>query len=341
MRFRTALTKNKRLQHLLLLLLCIEARLFLQSQEPTRVIKILDEQPIHQFAVETTPSSEISGGSLDENIMIIGAGLGTTGTHLIFEATCHMGFPSVHWNLGCLPQNDNSEISQHYAKHENLRKVISAMKVCIHNRQKCGSALRWKSTVMNMMNQFVEDGSIQAIHDTPYALVVPHLLRAADRFNKTAFVILSERDPEEYARRRLSLGHGKSDPICKNPGPTDLENLSGGGFDLIGCINHAAAQSDKPGELDLVDVFISFTNLVRSTGRRNGEKAIANATRIHQDMMRTKAAFSYNMFQQDNRTQVETLVAAIQTKVPALQSSQKPARFVNHWRNTELGDKLP
>jgi len=37
--------------------------------------------------------------------IIIGAGQGTTGTHLFIETTCEMGFVSLHYVLGCVPKN--------------------------------------------------------------------------------------------------------------------------------------------------------------------------------------------------------------------------------------------
>jgi hypothetical protein len=322
------------------LLLFVGIELFLRSREQ-RVIQILEEKSGHELTAGTASSAKIKR-SLDKNIMIIGAGLGTTGTHLVFEVTCHLGFPSVHWNFGCLSRDDNHEIRQTYSKHELLRNAIQRMKRCVHERQdSCGSALNWKSRVLDLINGLVQDGSIQALHDSPYPNLIPHLLRAANRFNKTAFLVLSERDPEEYARRRIGKSYGLGNPICKKPAPIDLENLSGGGFDLVGCIIHAAAQSDNPSTLDLVDVFTSFGNLVNSPSTRNGIQVIANETKIYQDMIRRKADFSYNMFEQGDRTKVETLAAAIETKVPALWNTQKPARFVNIWKNTELGDKMP
>lgn len=36
--------------------------------------------------------------------IIVGAGQGTTGTHLIAEVTCYLGFPSFHYAIGCLPK---------------------------------------------------------------------------------------------------------------------------------------------------------------------------------------------------------------------------------------------
>ena len=36
--------------------------------------------------------------------IVVGAGQGTTGTHLVAEVTCHLGFPSFHYAIGCLPK---------------------------------------------------------------------------------------------------------------------------------------------------------------------------------------------------------------------------------------------
>ena len=37
--------------------------------------------------------------------IIVGAGQGTTGTHLIAQVTCYLGFPSFHYAIGCLPKS--------------------------------------------------------------------------------------------------------------------------------------------------------------------------------------------------------------------------------------------
>jgi hypothetical protein len=58
---------------------------------------------------------------------IIRVGMGTTGTRLITEATCHLSYPSTHLNINCIPHipNDNiPNVQQTVAKkYDSLVKI--------------------------------------------------------------------------------------------------------------------------------------------------------------------------------------------------------------------------
>ena len=53
---------------------------------------------------QTAARREPGGGDYYYAPIIVGAGQGTTGTHLVAEVTCHLGFPSFHYAIGCLPK---------------------------------------------------------------------------------------------------------------------------------------------------------------------------------------------------------------------------------------------
>ena len=111
--------------------------------------------------------------------MIIAAGWGTTGRHLFFKATCHLGFPSVHWNWGCLPlppteatspnNNDSSDVSvikmspneikPRFHTHSKLMNTLSKVSNClqIKKKKKCGNAIEWQTKVNNLIDELVQD----------------------------------------------------------------------------------------------------------------------------------------------------------------------------------------
>ena len=229
-------------------------------------------------------------GRKKNKLLVIGAGHGSTGTHLIFHTTCHLGFSSVHWNMGCLSPNNNqfqeNEIKGRFATHDMLRKEIHNMHTCIHRRSKsCGNALEWKANILTLVDELVQhrDGDIQAFHDTPYPYIISQLVEASYRFDRIPIIILSERDPETYAKRRSSSYYGWSDPICIDPlsiNDTD-RSFPGGGYDLIGCVEHAASKSKSPESLDLVDLFISYEALV-DANLTTGLQTISNEFAAYQ-----------------------------------------------------------
>ena len=306
---------------------------------------------VEQFASEIAEISiEKSDASAqnDNGTLIIGAGLGTTGTHLVFHTTCHLGFPSIHWNLGCVARDNGTEIAKPFRdaseKHVTLANkfVRNGLQLCVNKgRARCGSALDWRKKVLNAIDGIVKDGSIQALHDNPYPFLTPYVIEAAHRYNKRVFVLLSERNPLEYAERRVGLSYGGSDPLCKRPPPVDSETLSGGAFDPIACIDYAGKHFDNPEEMDLVDVFTTLKRVVSdadSDSESLGIEIIANETKSFQDKIRERADFYLDMFERDGRTEVEDLANEILQNVPALATGEPPAQFVNVWKGTKYED---
>ena len=155
-----------------------------------------------------------------DKILVLAAGRGTTGTHLMFATTCHLGMPSIHWNLGCIPIDDNltSHIPLQYQtakeKHLTLLNSIKMMQRCLTHELKCGSALKWKENMLKLIQQMVLDGQILAFHDNPYPFVMPQFYELAKEHYRAVIIISSERDPEKYTKRRIEQFKGRDDPIC-------------------------------------------------------------------------------------------------------------------------------
>ena len=69
------------------------------------------ERPRNMYLIKTTIcNSDASRKEFPTKIpIIIGAVRGTTGTHLMTETTCHLGIPSMHFNVGCVPRRQQQQ----------------------------------------------------------------------------------------------------------------------------------------------------------------------------------------------------------------------------------------
>ena len=276
----------------------------------------------------------------DANVIIVGAAHGSTGTHLFYYATCHLGFPSVHWESGCLPRNEiqpSSTVQDRFASHESLRLIIHGMRKCfVKGRLSCGNALEWRTEVLSLIDQIVQDGNIRAFHDTPYPSLIAPLTQSIRRHNKTLILLQSERNPEQYAQSRLRHHYGSRDLLCIDPSPISASesDLSGGPLDFVGCVTRAIEKSDNPEQLDLVDLFVSYRTLVE-TNSTTAREIVAAAMDNYQQMISKKADFSFNMFEAEEKTPEEALAYALKQQIPALQNWKKssPTKYVtwNYW----------
>lgn len=294
-----------------------------------------------------------------DKIFIIGAGRGTTGTHLMFETTCHLGFASHHYNFGCIPQNDtisgSNQIPPAYrqarAVHMRLLKRLAFVQQCVgRQKRKCGSALQWMQSTVKAIRDLVAEGHVVALHDNPYPFLMPALLPMAQRYYPQTVVLLSERDPATYAARRSGISNGRSDLFCRDYHPViDNVTLAGGAFDLLGCVSRALSKArtvHHASRLDLSQVFTSLKYLVQDQGQEVAHALIANETAKYQRAIRQIADFSLDMFARDGRTAKESLADELAANIPAIaryrqrrqQQQQQPAHYVNWWRQTLVPD---
>ena len=148
----------------------------------------------------------------DKSMIILGAGKGTTGTHVMFQATCLLGIPSHHWEVGCINDNNSwiSSYSDSVQKHLQLKDLVYDASTCVHSQstKKCGDAIEWKEKVMGLVKDIILDGRFLALHDTPYPTLMPLLYDAAKRYYHNVIIINTERDPEQYVKRRISKPYG-------------------------------------------------------------------------------------------------------------------------------------
>ncbi len=304
--------------------------------------------------------------------IIIGAGQGTTGTHLFAEATCRLGFVTLHYGVGCLPENalipynKTNEISRqiknsphplscqvsiapsqsHYASllqyHKNLsRGSLSLM------RKKDTDLVELKHHLLDNLEKIIVWGKQNkvglALHDTPYPNLIPEIFQIVQKYyggNKSnidkmipvkPIIILSERNAEEFVERR-TRNHGSYSWICRpdidnfmnstvtntanfiSTTPFNFEQMNetefeGGAFDFIGCINHAnfsgvfSISNSSFSSIKRDRIFYSFTEAERMRHRHH----LIDTMKNYQQNMRNEAVFSYNVFDQKNRTKVNDL----------------------------------
>ena len=123
-------------------------------------------------------------------------------------------------------------------------------------------------------------------------------------------IILSERDPVEYVRKRLHA-HGKYTRICKPQNMTSFEvmavnrtNLEGGPFDVISCMREALERNQTAHPFD---AFLSFKDIEKLD--RLGY--CVDAMDDYQNALASWEVIRYNMFVKEERTRVEDLAKLV------------------------------
>lgn len=198
---------------------------------------------------------------------------------------------------------------------------------------------------MESMARVVTDGHITSVHDTPYTFLLPQLLETSNEYYERTVILLSKRDPEAYAQRRLGHSYGANDPICIDRSKIDPVTLSGGAFDVIGCIDRALSKlsSDEQETVDMTSILTSFRKLdlqlIAANASKQGVDIIAEELKAYQDAVGRVADFSYDMFAQTNRMSPEGMATMLRHAVPTL-SGNEPQQLVNWWRMS-LMDELP
>lgn len=290
-------------------------------------------------------------------LLVLGAGRGTTGTHLMFQATCLLGIPSHHWQVGCI-RRDNSaastlptihNIPSRYTDavrlHLELKDLVYNLSTCIDQQNRlCGNAFEWNLSALKLTQEIILDGQFSALHDTPYPNLLGQFYKLAKQYNRNVIIISSLRDPETYVKQRLTKPYAWNDLICKERiSKINHTTLIGGRFDLVTCIESAlAAQaSSKEKSMDLVEIFTTIRLLANA--KEDGRREIATEVKDYQDAVKNVASFTIDLFERGERTLKEDMAKMMQEKVPALtEPKYPPAQMVNWLTQERIGyDNLP
>jgi hypothetical protein len=288
--------------------------------------------------------------------LIIGAGQGTTGTHLFVDATCAMGFVSLHYGIGCLPKHvlniskalkDTEAITkiplqflptfQHYRELLQRHSRISSGFLRAFRDNQTDPA-EFRDTILTDLEEIIVWGKrnkvVLALHDTPYPMLMPEIYKLVQKHYKRAtgkkvnpIILLSERDPQEYTERRIQ-SHGSYSWICRpsNNSKATTQKMqpttfTGGAFDFTGCINSAGPN------LRMSEIFFTM----HEANKANQRQFLVDTFKDYQDIMKGAALFSYNMFNRENKTSTTELAAMLRT------SFDNTLRGSNHKLRMDIG----
>lgn len=270
--------------------------------------------------------------------LIIGAGQGTTGTHLFVDATCALGFVSLHYGIGCLPKHAlNISIAatdteaktkiplQFLPTHQHYRELLQR-----HSRITSGflrafrdnqtDPAEFRDTLLTDLEEIIRWGKrnrvVLALHDTPYPMLMPEIYKLVQKHYKSdkgekvnPIILLSERDPHEYTERRIQ-SHGSYSWICRPSNDTKATSqkmqattFKGGPFDFTGCINSAGPN------LRMDQIFFTM----HEANKSNQRQFIVDTFKDYQETIRGAALFSYYMFNRENKTSTSELAAMLRT----------------------------
>ncbi len=293
--------------------------------------------------------------------VILGVGLGTTGTHLMADTTCFLGYPTIHYFVGCADQKSPEFVKYKKVAQMHLKILFyfqggtgCVKEGCI---KKTWTAMTFRDTLKRSIHDFVSfirtnvtivddgNGTIPiALHDTPWPYLMPSLIQEIEQQydGLSPVIMLSERDPLQYVLRRVYNNHAGRDIMCKNHtwsssnyssvSSIDQSSSLRGAFDIIGCIDAAldGLPYEEASQVQLIDVLTTMKHIWDDRGNE-GLKLITEEVKSYQDFFRAKGDFSYDMFVQEDATKREDLAVELLSKAKRLKKIDKPCNYWN-WR---------
>ena len=397
------------------------------------------QQALMDFRVEAAAKQpnewkqNSEGTTISAVPLIIGAGQGTTGTHSVFCATCHLGIASVHWTRDCLACEKDKNLKQMRKLHKTnanttsyynnepydwkyhtwphhdpifreehphgiLVRRIQALQNCINLDEKGNRIIRkttdfqcdkqgfedmetWLATTKDLIHRAVKRHSVaeiaqnrvlrnvDSVHDTPYTDFLSTTIQAATSNHRKPLVLLSERDPTDWAKRRsyhfvvlckldlpppLQKSSDKQKKMSdkrKNYEEKDDTTTPSGHFDYASCIERTIRaktqmklddeQPLSPNGNTLVNVhetFVLYAKLTRENiyHPKLLNKHMASEFAKHQAYWKSQSRLSWNMFEKKQTPQ--TMASDIDSLVASSSSaSVKKTENSNHHDKSDVG----
>ena len=248
--------------------------------------------------------------------LIVGAGQGTTGTRSTHAALCNLGLKTLHYQNHChLDTNvtaDNTTLEAHqdfYHLFDEFHK----------DKPYCDDVDVWMQKMKGLIDKVIE-GPVDAILDSPYTYFLSYVEEAHIRIRgQPPVIFLTERDPLQWATSR-SKKHRP--PICKDKASPQ--------FQLFECIQSMRPKIEQqmllPSNSSTTLGCQHFSSDLRTLRKRSHDNKwlhrVAEAMKADQDWMRSKAAYSVNLFERPNRTSTEELAEELRLcAIPYLQDS--------------------
>ena len=236
--------------------------------------------------------------------LIFNAGEGTTATHAFYEATCQLGFRSVHWKLHCnYPETNYERPSPGVLAHFDLLRAYNRLKNCATSPDdeediECPTVNQTLHVMLDRINQVISSPDIDAIHDAPYPNFSEYVLIASKKIRgNEPIVILSERNPQDWAERRIQH---QTDVACR-------------GNDVIGTNLYQCLQSAIQaglGSKRINTIFYQFNELAGSEAA-NVTAIIGKGFELYQNKMRKVSAYHTNLFERNPRIDESQLAEEI------------------------------
>lgn len=230
--------------------------------------------------------------------LIFGAGEGTTATHAFYEATCELGFRSVHWHLSC--NHDvgfsNEKPSPGVLAHFDLLRTYKRLKNCTSAPEdyECPTVNQTLHVMLHRINQVISSRDIDAIHDAPYPNFGKYILIATKKIRgKEPIVLLSERNPQDWAKRRVE--QHPTDVACRG---NDI------GTNMYRCLQ-SAIQAGLGNER-INKIFYKFNE-----PGSDANLTIGKGFELYQNNMRKVSVYHTNLFERNPRIDESQLAKEI------------------------------
>lgn len=203
---------------------------------------------------------------------------GTTATHGVYHALCHLGFRSIHWNCYCdhdctrwYSVFDSERRWDGYNKvhggcnrgpvdppyssaHQNMMDLYFQALSCAANATTGVSSASWADVAYNCSadHRAAWEADVQeamigigvstflSLTDAPYPSFLTTLTQ---NYFDDVLVLFSERDAQQWADARTADGH-LDDPVCA-PALWDDDDASSSPLDLVGCLTVCREQQGE------------------------------------------------------------------------------------------------
>ena len=280
----------------------------------------------------------------EDRPLIFAAGFGNTGTHSIFRGTCAIGLCSVHWDLECCeksiltyPEYYTAVTSQQivpfagFLAHRRTSKAFKVLNDCLlQDEHPCPSVRVAFHSLRRHIDNVLSKKDIDVIHDTPYLEFTEYVLKSAEKTRGTKpIVLMSERDPEEWAVRRVDTNHASF--FC-TPELTLEDGISPIGSNLYLCLKTAIAKG--LGDSSIRDILLHPQS---EELYLHGQKGLSIGLRKYQERMRNVAVYRVNLFEHKpplEKSEIETLIK--QALAPhGVNETELPKKIVRHAKTTQ------
>jgi len=268
-----------------------------------RILSTIQEK--HRLSLEPTDVGQKTVNQAKNSFpLFIGAGQGTTGTRSIHAAMCELGIPSVHYSQVCfrgssssnstLFENAERGIEAHFEARDSWIKLQKCVNEARNQSQVCNGTLEIISTMRRHVTEVIKSG-IGAVHDVPYVFMVPYIMKVAREERDTESVLIAtERDPQEWAKRRVEKHQSTPQLVCKDPN---------GAFDIDYCLESGDATPD------LLHAYIDC----KDKGEQEEYISLLaeSMTRYQEHMRQLSPEYRINLFESEQKISVTTITQSV------------------------------